>query len=353
MILTCSFANSIIISSFLCFCVLLSVSVTETGGKDITLEPNIKINKDDVMKWMFGEGKQQTVIAEIRGETGKIFTYEFAADGRFRGRLMPDKTTGSLTIRNSRTAHSGPYTLQIISRSGASQQRFIVTVNEKVEVKSVKYRDSVTLKPDPEIQRDEQMLWMFGEQDDLIAQVKAGTVETYDDAAGEIFRGRLKLDETTGSLTITDITPEHTGLYKLLTISSRGILIKKFMVSIPLRTVRMTAGESVDLYTYHPKIERDDVIEWRFGAENSLIAEVREGTVEPYDGPDGRFRGRLKLNKTTGDLTILNSADEHAGHYKLKIRSSKGDTYMTYSVIRDFSGKRVKDSDVDKALLDK
>uniref|UniRef100_A0A8C1Y966 Immunoglobulin domain-containing protein n=1 Tax=Cyprinus carpio TaxID=7962 RepID=A0A8C1Y966_CYPCA len=312
-----------------------TLPLTVSEGEDITLKLNNKINKGDEMKWMFGEGKQLNIIAEIRGETGKIFTYNYAADGRFRGRLDLDKTTGSLTIRNSRAAHSGPYTLQIKSRSGTSVHIFFVTVNEKVTVESVKEGDPVTLKPDPEIQRDEQMLWMFGEQDDLIAQVKAGAGEMYDGGAGEIFRGRLELDEKTGSLSITDISAGHTGLYKLLTISSRGILIKKFRVFLQMSTVIMTVGEPVHLSTDHPKIERDDEIEWRFGSENFLIAEIRGGSVKTYDGPDGRFRGRLELNDQTGDLIILDSAAKHTGCYNLKIRNSKGDTIKINIVVRE------------------
>ncbi len=111
-------------------------------------------------------------------------------------------------------------------------------VTETLEEISV-IDDSVTLYPDPlnpdtEIQRDDLILWMFGYQDDPIALIRGGTVETYDDAAGARFRDRLELNET-GSLTITDITPELTGLYKLQIISSRRILCKKFRVFMPCK----------------------------------------------------------------------------------------------------------------------
>ncbi|KAL0161114.1 hypothetical protein M9458_044839, partial [Cirrhinus mrigala] len=47
------------------------------------------------------------------------------------------------------------------------------------------------------------------------------------------FKDRLKLDKTTESLTISNITAEHTGLYKLqIIISSRGTFYKKFRVLI-------------------------------------------------------------------------------------------------------------------------
>ncbi|KAL0151724.1 hypothetical protein M9458_052950, partial [Cirrhinus mrigala] len=180
------------------------------------------------MQWQFGDDKQWTRLAEIRGETRQPFIYDDNADERFRDRLDLDETTGSLTIKNTITAHSGPYKLHIRTRIRTLQQKFFVTVYDKVEEKSVN-EGSVTLNSDTEIQRDDLILWMFGHEDTVIAQIKGWTVETYDGADGR-FRGRLELDEETGSLTITDIETEHTGLYKLLIISSRGTSCKKFRV---------------------------------------------------------------------------------------------------------------------------
>ncbi len=74
---------------------------------------------------------------------------------------------------------------------------------------------------------------MFGDQDNLIAEIKGETGEicTYDN---DLDGGRLKLDKT-GSLTITDIEPADTGLYELKVITSRDILHKRFRVSIPCK----------------------------------------------------------------------------------------------------------------------
>ncbi len=76
---------------------------------------------------------------------------------------------------------------------------------------------------------------MFGDQDDIIAEIRGETGEIciYDDAADGRFRGRLKLEKT-GSLTITDIKPEHTGPYELQISSiSRDALRKIFRVHNP------------------------------------------------------------------------------------------------------------------------
>uniref|UniRef100_A0A8C1LQQ6 Immunoglobulin domain-containing protein n=1 Tax=Cyprinus carpio TaxID=7962 RepID=A0A8C1LQQ6_CYPCA len=316
---------------------IVSVSerkITVLEGKSVSLKPakNRKINKDDLIRWLFGDREQQTLIAEFNGKTGEILTRDDVADERFRDILELDETTGSLTITNTRTAHSGVYKLEIISSSGVSEQTFTVIVKHKVEEKILKGGESVTLNPDTEIQRDDQILWMFGDQDKLIAQIRGGTVEMYDDV-NKRFRDRLELDEKTGSLTITKIEAEHTGLYKLQIISSSGeTLVKRFKVSLQQRFVAVTAGDSVHLNTDLNEIQTEDEIQWRFGDKNSLIAEIKGGTGVTLDGPDKRFRDRLELNKKTGDLTIKNSTDEHTGLYKLKIRRSEGNTNMRYIV---------------------
>ncbi|KAL0146705.1 hypothetical protein M9458_058045, partial [Cirrhinus mrigala] len=89
-------------------------------GEDVTLKPDYKIKKGDEIQWQFG--------AEIRGETRQTLICDYNADERFRDRLDLDETTGSLTIKNTRTAHSGLYKLHIRTSRRTLQQRFIVTV---------------------------------------------------------------------------------------------------------------------------------------------------------------------------------------------------------------------------------
>ncbi|XDV29901.1 hypothetical protein PO909_032931 [Leuciscus waleckii] len=62
-----------------------------------------------------------------------------------------------------------------------------------------------------------------------------------------------------------------------------------------------------------------------FGDENILIAEinVKADRITVYDDYLGRFRDRLKLNNQTGSLTITNITTEHAGDYKLQIKSTR------------------------------
>ncbi|KAL0161268.1 hypothetical protein M9458_044993, partial [Cirrhinus mrigala] len=53
---------------------------------------------------------------------------------------------------------------------------------------------------------------------------------TYNDT-DERFRERLKLDNQTGSLTITNITTQHAGYYQL-EISGVNLALKTFNVSV-------------------------------------------------------------------------------------------------------------------------
>ncbi|XP_067272590.1 SLAM family member 5-like [Pseudorasbora parva] len=90
-------------------------------------------------------------------------------------------------------------------------------------------------------------------------------------------------------------------------------------------SVSVTEGDSVTLNTDFTKIREDDDILWKYGAENSLIAKMKKKnrTFSTYNGTDGRFRARLKLDHQTGSLTITNISTEHAGDYKLEITGAK------------------------------
>jgi len=86
-------------------------------------------------------------------------------------------------------------------------------------------------------------------------------------------------------------------------------------------SVSVMEGDSVTLYTDLTEIMDDDLILWRFGTKNTLIAEidVMEDKVIVHDVPDGRFRDRLKLDEQTGSLTITNTRTEHSGCYELQM----------------------------------
>ncbi|XP_067271618.1 muscle M-line assembly protein unc-89-like [Pseudorasbora parva] len=292
-------------------------TMTVIAGEDVPLPSSTFIEVDEIVHWLFND---ETIAIGMNKDIN-LTSYPFE---RFRNRLQLDHQTGSLTIKNTRTSDTGKYHLKLL-RSGI-ERKFTVTVSER-EI-PVEEGEPLTLNPDTDIQRDDLILWMCG--GNLIAQIKGGKRETFDDVASERFRGRLKLDEKTGSLTITNMRDELSGLYKLYIISSRGNTDKRFFVTLSARDICVREEESLTLTT-NTDIQRDDQILWMCG--ENLIAQIKEGKRETFDDvPGGRFRGRLKLDEKTGSLTITDIRIEESGCYKLHIINSRGNTDKRFSV---------------------
>uniref|UniRef100_A0A8C1M6W5 Immunoglobulin domain-containing protein n=1 Tax=Cyprinus carpio TaxID=7962 RepID=A0A8C1M6W5_CYPCA len=300
------------------------------AGDYVTLNPDTEIQTGDEILWLFGA--EDTLIAEIKGETREMKTYK-GPDEIFMILPMLDETTGSLTIEFINTVHTGLYTLKIRRGRETLYKRFIVSVQG--EMITVTEGEPFFLFSGTDIQKGDEAQWLFGDKEPqtVIAEIKNTKVTKYDHWR---FRDGLELDEKTGALIITNITAVHDGYYTLKITRDRGRdkIYKRFFIFVTVMEGESTvaAGDSVHLQTGLTEIQRDDEIEWRFGDENSLIAEIKGGTGETHDGPDERFRDRLELNKKTGDLIIKNSRAKHTGLYKLKISSSEGNTNRTYSV---------------------
>ncbi|XP_057184012.1 uncharacterized protein LOC130550534 isoform X3 [Triplophysa rosa] len=99
------------------------------------------------------------------------------------------------------------------------------------------------------------------------------------------------------------------------------------------RIKSVKSGGSVTLKTGVTEIQTDDVIQWRFGDEETPIAEMTVGAKPSYDSTDERFTDRLKMNPWTGDLTITHITAELSGVYRAKISSSRGTEYRRYRVV--------------------
>ncbi|XP_057180939.1 SLAM family member 9-like isoform X2 [Triplophysa rosa] len=105
------------------------------------------------------------------------------------------------------------------------------------EVKSVMEGDSVTLHTHlTDIQTDDQILWMFEPQGYLIAKIYKQANSSYIYEDDERFKGKLQLDDQTGSLTITNISITNSGLYKLTVMNNKsGNSYKKLNLAVYAR----------------------------------------------------------------------------------------------------------------------
>ncbi len=104
-----------------------------------------------------------------------------------------------------------------------------------------------------------------------------------------------------------------------------------------VESVSVLEGDSVALNSGLTEMMDDDLILWRFGSENTVIAEidVMDDSMTVYDDVlDGRFRDRLKLDHQTGSLIITNTRTEHTGLYQLQSNSvSKSFSLSVYGEI--------------------
>ncbi|XP_026053173.1 uncharacterized protein LOC113039492 [Carassius auratus] len=196
--------------------------------------------------------------------------------------------------------------------------------------------DPVPLRPNTGIQKSDEVQWLFGDEEQIVLTEIKNTEVTKYTGPDWRFRDRLKLDKETGTLTITNTTAAHTGYYTLKITREREKIYKRFHVSFKKRKMTVTEGKSVTLKPAR-EIKKDNLIRWLFGdrVQQTLIAElnVKTGEISPYaDVADGRFRDRLELDKTTGDLTVKNTRIEHSGLYKLQIISSSGVTEQIFTV---------------------
>ncbi|XP_073700932.1 uncharacterized protein [Garra rufa] len=106
-----------------------TVSVME--GDSVTLNTDITVQTEDQILWTFGSVQ----IAEIIKKEQLNFVFVLN-DGIFKEKLHMDNNTGSLTIGNIGSEHSGLYQLQI-SSSKVLMKRFTVTLYAPLPIPEV------------------------------------------------------------------------------------------------------------------------------------------------------------------------------------------------------------------------
>ncbi len=110
-----------------------------------------------------------------------------------------------------------------------------------------------------------------------------------------------------------------------------------------VKSVSVTEGESVSLNSGLTEIQTRDIITWTFGYPETRIAVINreDGIFSTYDGPDGRFRDRLKLDNQTGSLTITDTRTTDSGNYTVHIKDANKTIYRFNVTVYGESGLHV------------
>ncbi|XP_077097666.1 uncharacterized protein LOC143749050 isoform X2 [Siphateles boraxobius] len=103
-------------------------TVSVMVGDSVTLHTDIgEIKRNDDIVWRFGPDSSETLIAEIIKWSYMFYIY-VSQQVPFRDRLQLDYQTGSLTIKKTRSEHSGVYKLTIVKGRKTSIRSFTVKV---------------------------------------------------------------------------------------------------------------------------------------------------------------------------------------------------------------------------------
>ncbi|XP_050957707.1 uncharacterized protein LOC127158732 isoform X2 [Labeo rohita] len=193
--------------------------------------------------------------------------------------------------------------------------------------------DPLTLHSGVEINQQEKIRWYFngGRIAQITGDLSFACTDVQCNEGTERFRGRLKLDHQTGSLTIMNTRITHSGEYKLKIINSKSDSEKIFNVTIhgffsvgeDGVLVFVMEGDSV---TFQTTVKANQQGRIRWYVNDTRIAEINADqskicTDVQCENGDKRFRDRLNLDHQTGSLTITDITSTDAGHYKLKITS--------------------------------
>ncbi|KAL1251690.1 hypothetical protein QQF64_019486, partial [Cirrhinus molitorella] len=197
--------------------------------------------------------------------------------------------------------------------------------NDREKV-SVMEGNSVILHTNVKTNQQDTITWYF--HDIRIAQIRGNQIKICtDEQCKERFRDRLKLDNQTGDLTITNTKTTDSGVFQLSAISRR-ILQKSFIVTVLAvsaetdKTKINSAMEGKSVTLNHGLIKNpNDSITWFFN--DNLIAEItgNQSKLCTEEQCEERFGDRLKLDHQTGSLTITNINFTDAGLYKLQNNS--------------------------------
>ncbi|XP_059424888.1 uncharacterized protein LOC132159401 [Carassius carassius] len=189
--------------------------------------------------------------------------------------------------------------------------------------------ESVTLNTGfTEIKWFGRIKWWFENNMIVDINVKTGSMTVYDNVLDGRFRDRLKLDSQTGSLTITNITENHTGDYKVTTWPAVMTIFSLTVIEYvcDAEEISVTEGDSVTLNTGLTEISENDRLSWDYHIDIAAkpIFERDLSGINLYPYGFKLFFDEMKLDNQTGSLTIINITTKLAGIYTFNYQISGG-----------------------------
>ncbi|XP_058615741.1 SLAM family member 9-like [Onychostoma macrolepis] len=106
--------------------------------------------------------------------------------------------------------------------------------------------DSVTLHTGRTYLNDDWIQWWFINKNSLIAEINVLEIifTVYDDVLDGRFRDRLNVDHQTGSLTVTNTTTEHAGVYELeYNTMSRPFISLSISARLPVPVISSNSSQ--------------------------------------------------------------------------------------------------------------
>ncbi|XP_077081398.1 uncharacterized protein LOC143735207 isoform X2 [Siphateles boraxobius] len=380
---------------------LKTLSVME--GDSVTLQTDVtEIQKADLILWTFGP--ERTRIAQFNRQVNKLSLYDDVLDGRFRDRLKLDPQTGSLTISNTTTEHTGDYGfLQIIGGKEVPPKKYNIIVYARLPVPVISsnsshcsssssssscsfvcssvcnvshvtlswYRGisvlssisvcvlSIRLSLPLEVEYQDKNTYSCVLNNPISNQTTHLDINTLCHtcaaglSAGEIALVCVGVGALAAVLcgiycchqhkTSKQADLEgHPGAELTATLTNG-----QFVERDEIKSLLAMIGEPVTLQTDITEIQENQLILWKFAdskeynrAEFTVIAKLDKTHDEEYLYNEERFKDRLKLDHNSGSLTITNITPQLYGHYKLHISSERQKISKTFNVVTHVQIKR-------------